>query len=32
LPGRGGWGSAGVMLAPAMAPPRSADSAFAWWL
>jgi hypothetical protein len=24
---RGGWGSAGVVLAPAMAPPRSADSA-----
>jgi len=23
---RGGWGSAGVVLAPAMAPPRSADS------
>jgi hypothetical protein len=26
LRGRGGWGSAGVVLAPAMAPPRSADS------
>ena len=29
---RGGWGSAGVVLAPAMAPPRSADSVVrVWW-
>jgi len=28
---RGGWGSAGVVLAPALAPPSSADSAIAWW-
>ena len=29
---RGGWGSAGVVLAPAMAPPRSADSVVrGWW-
>jgi hypothetical protein len=32
LRGRGGWGSAGVVLAPAMAPPRSADAVVReWW-
>lgn len=29
---RGGWGSTGVVLAPALAPPRSADSVVCeWW-